>query len=287
MRIPPYWSRGTFTGTNQKGREETFRAWGWSFDSLAEAQNDAVARAKRIFEHFISNVDFDRYDYVDVPLREEILHRIGEGDDEIAVITRNRYGAMVLNAASVCFVDVDFPPVRGQGLVDSIGLIFSKQKRQQRQEEIQDATLMLVREWAARNPQRSFRLYRTAAGLRLLFTDRLYDPTSSETAELLGELKSDWRYRKLTEKQACFRARLTPKPWRCHCKRPPGRYPFDDGGAEEAYHKWLENYEEKSRGYATCHLIESNGRGAGNDVLDTIIEVHDRYSCGASDTELA
>lgn len=286
MRIPPYWSKGTYTGTDRNGRDETFGAWGWSFDSLAGAESDAVARAERVFERIANGVEPDTYDYVDRPLREEIIDRLGEGDGEIGIITRNRYGAMVLNSASVCFVDIDFPQVRAQGLADRIGLLFSKQKRQQRQADIQDATLMLVREWAARNPQRSFRLYRTAAGLRLLFTDRLYDPTASKTSELLAELKSDWRYRKLTEKQACFRARLTPKPWRCRCKRPPGRYPFDDG-SQEAYRKWLKNYEEKSQEYATCRLLESIGQGDGNATLDIIIALHDRYTCGHPEAKLA
>ena len=287
MRIPPYWSKGTYTGADRNGREDTFSAWGWSFDSVAEAESDAAARAKRVFERIANGVKPDTYDYSDRPLREEILERLGRNGDEIAVITRNRYGALVLNSASVCFVDVDFPEVRPQGLGDRIGLLFSKQKRQRRRQEIQDATLMLVRAWAARNPQRAFRLYRTAAGLRLLFTDRLYDPTSNETAELLAELKSDWRYRKLTEKQACFRARLTPKPWRCRCDRPPARYPFDDGGAEEAYGKWLKKYEEKTQGYATCRFVESIGQGDGSAALETIIDIHDRYSCGEAEARLA
>lgn len=286
MRIPPYWSKGTYTGTDLSGRDETFVAWGWSFDSLADAESEADARAKRIFDRFTSDVEFDRYDYVDLPMREEILDTLNLGDDEIAIITRNRYGAMVLNAASVCFVDIDFPQVRAQGLADRIGLLFSKQKRQQRRLEIQDATLAEVRDWASRNPLRSFRLYRTAAGLRLLFTDRLYDPTANETAELLDELKSDWRYRKLTEKQACFRARLTPKPWRCRFKRPPGRHPRD-GKSAEAYRKWLSKYEEKSKGYATCRFLESIGQCHGNAALETIIALHDRYTCDHPEAKLA
>ena len=286
MRIPPYWSKGTHTGTDRNGREQTFWAWGWSFNSMAEAENDAVARAKRVFDRITSGAKPDSYDYIDQPLREEILDTLRAGDDEIAVITRNRYGALVLNSASACFVDVDFPEILSQGLADRIGLFFSKQKRQQRLRDTQDAALLAVRDWATHNPRRSFRLYRTAAGLRLLFTDRLYDPTSSETAELLAELKSDWRYRKLTEKQACFRARLTPKPWRCRFYRPPGRHPRD-GKSAEAYRNWLRKYEEKTQDYTTCRFIESIGQVDGSATLETIIDIHDRYSCGEPEAKLA
>ena len=150
-----------------------------------------------------------------------------------------------------------------------------------------DATIQAVRDWAQRNPQRSFRLYRTRAGLRLLFTDRLYSPISAETAQLLSDLGSDSLYRKLTERQECFRARLTPKPWRCGCRRPPSRYPWDDAEAERTYREWEREYQEKARGYSTCELVETMGEGISEGSVNAVVELHDRCACGEAGTGLA
>lgn len=287
MRIPPYWAKETHTGTDHKGKRRTFAACGWSFESLAAAKNDALARARRIFDRLASGVRTDTYDYLEHPLREEIVETIGRDGDPIAVITRNRYGALVLNSASVCFVDVDFPPARPQGFLADLLSIFSKNRREQRTQAVEEETLRRISGWAGDHPDRSFRLYRTRAGLRLLFTDRLYQPTSEETARLLRDLGSDEMYRKLTSKQACFRARLTSKPWRCGCRRPPNRYPWDNVEAENAYRHWQRDYEHKCARFASCRLVENFGDHDLDEPIAAIIEVHDRYACGDEQAILA
>ena len=287
MRIPRYWERESCSGVDRKGKPLMFRVWGWSFENPAEARKNAAERARRVFERARSGEPVDSYDYLEHPLREEVVDSVKYGSDEIAVITRNGYGALVLNCASVCFVDVDFPKAGFPGLVEAIILLFSRRRRQLRVEAARDNTLRQVQDWAERNPDRSFRLYRTAAGLRLLFTDRLYQPTSNEIATLLRDLGSDLLYRRLTEKQECFRARLTPKPWRCGCPRPPTRYPWLDADAERAYRQWQHDYEMKSDGYATCELLQAFGDGSCEGGIDTIISVHDEYTCREPEAGLA
>jgi len=287
MRIPPYWAKGTHTGTDREAVDHTYWAWGWSFTSLAAAEEDARARAKRIFDRLTSGTRPDSYDYLERPLREEIVEVLSQDDDEFAVITRNRYGALVLNASSVCFADVDFPKPNSQGFVDSVLLLFSKSKREQRVQAACDATVQAVRDWAGRNPQHSFRLYRTFAGLRLLFTDRLYEPTSEETVDLLTGVGSDPLYRRLTERQECFRARLTPKPWRCGCSTPWSRYPWDDAEAESNHRDWQREYEAKTTGYATCQFVETFGGGTPEERTRSIVDIHDRYTCGENGSRLA
>lgn len=117
MRVPPYWAKGTITGSDQRGKEHTFWAWGWSFASFAEAREDAVARAKRIVDRLTTGQRPDSYAYLEHPLREEIIDSVTAGDREIAIVTRNRYGALVLNSASVLFADVDFPKSKPSGLL--------------------------------------------------------------------------------------------------------------------------------------------------------------------------
>lgn len=73
MRIPPYWAKETHTGLDRKGRQQSFAAYGWSFESLAAAKNDALARAGRIFDRLTSDGRVDTYDYLEHPLRQEIV----------------------------------------------------------------------------------------------------------------------------------------------------------------------------------------------------------------------
>jgi hypothetical protein len=287
VRIPPYWAKETYTGTDRAGREQTFAAWGWSFDDPAAAKQDALARAKRIFDRLTSGATPDHYQYLEHPLREEIVDTLAQDGEPVAVITRNSYGCLVLNSARVCFADVDFPRARPLGFLDALLMLFSAARREGRKQAAEAETMRAVREWADRNPERTFRLYRTAAGLRLLFTDRLYEPTSRETAGLLAELGSDVLYRRLTEKQECFRARLTPKPWRCGCRQPPHRYPWDNTEAKSECRAWQGEYEEKARGYATCRLIGAMGDDSHDEGIRAVVRVHDQYACGDPQTALA
>ncbi len=287
MRIPQFWAKARYEGKDLKGRTHAFVASGWSFASLQEARDDASARAKHIFELITAGRKPVRYEYHDRPIKEEVLKEIRDGDSIIAVITRNRYGALVLNCANALFVDVDFPRLQSRGLLDGIILAFSRERREARQEATAQARIGEVAQWAGRNPGRGFRLYRTKEGLRLLFTDRLYDPVADETATILSELKSDPLYVTLTRKQECFRARLTSKPWRCGSSRPPKSFPWDDQQAEAEFREWESAYMKRDALFKVCELIQAFGSPAAIGVLRTIVDVHDRGVRLAAQAELA
>jgi hypothetical protein len=53
----------------------------------------------------------ERYAFADRPIREEILRELRDpwGASE-AIVTRNGYGAEVLNTARLLFADIDDPP---------------------------------------------------------------------------------------------------------------------------------------------------------------------------------
>lgn len=287
MRVAKYWTKGSYTGQGSHGNESTFSAWGWSLDSMAAAKDNAVARAKRIFDYLVNGTRLDTYEYADVPMREEIVQTLRNGDKDIAIITRNGYGALVINTASVLFADVDYPRIRANGLWDALVLAFSRARREWRTAACRELTLDSIREWSRQNPGRSFRIYRTRAGLRLLFVDRLYEPKSAETSNLLKELGSDPLYNRLTSKQECFRARLTPKPWRCGCKSPPHTYPWKDVQAERSYRDWERRYAETTKAYGVCELVETCGVAAPSGEIAQIVDLHDRMACGGSRKELA
>jgi hypothetical protein len=288
MRVPRFWTRGEFRDTDRDGREHIFNAYGWSFESLAGAMEKAVARAKKAFQCFMAGKRRGgRYEYLDFPMREEVVDTVEAGGREVAVITRNHYGALVLNTSSVAFADIDFPRPKSRGFWDAIVSIFSKARRQEKAKAVVEDTVKKVRFWLEDNRGHTLRMYRTQAGLRLLFTDKLYEPGSDETGEVLQGLGSDPLYRKLTEKQECFRARLTPKPWRCDLTDPPNRYPWPDEKEEARYRKWEENYGQVCREYRVCELVEEFGRASGDKEIEAVIQAHDRHACGESAQELA
>jgi hypothetical protein len=287
MRIPRYWTKASYTGRNLEGKDLTCSAWGWSFHGLAAAGDDARSRARRVFDCLINGRQPSSYDYSDRPMREEIVETMCENGKDLAIITRNRYGALVLNTASVLFVDVDFPRIRPNGLLDAILLSISGSRRKQRQAVARESTLESVRDWARRNSNHRFRVYRTFAGLRLLFVDRRYDPTSDQVSRILDELGSDPLYRTLTSKQECFRARLTPKPWRCGTNVPPNQYPWADEIQERLYRAWQDRYTQTAQAYAVCELIECYGDTITDGEINAVLERHDSLTCADRQKQLA
>ena len=106
MKIPPYWSKAQHPVENSNGRTDSVSACGWSFSSLEDAKAQASLRAKRIFDIVSRGQKPDTYDYCDRPVKEEIIREILDEKEQIALITRNRYGALVLNSAKVLFADI-------------------------------------------------------------------------------------------------------------------------------------------------------------------------------------
>lgn len=290
MKIPRYWTKGTFSTVDADGHKHTFEAWGWSSDSVEAAREHGAQRAQRVYDRFSNDMPQGDYDYLEHPLREEVVETLGDDGQPLAVITRNRYGALVLNTASVCFIDVDFSPPEPSGIWEMLLMLFSSARREQKQQAAEQAAARRVAQWALENPHRAFRLYRTRAGLRLLFIDRLYDPTSREVYDLLVQLGSDRLYRRLTEKQQSFRARLTPKPWRCDCTRPPVPYPWRSPEAERLYRDWQRRYESKAQAYGVCRLIDTFGSAPADgstESIDQVVALHDRYTLRGDSLPLA
>jgi hypothetical protein len=287
MNIPPFWAKEKFTDTDPEGQKATFAATGWSFQSLDDARQNARSRAKRIFDLVTTFRSPNEYEYFDRPIREEIVETIHVGDGEPALITRNRYGALVLNTAAVCFVDVDCPSPHPSGLVELIKWLFSSAMRERMRAGVWQRAMSRVEQWSAQYPGQSFRLYRTHSGLRLLFVDKTYGPSSEEVAKILSELGSDPLYRKLTNKHHCFRARLTPKPWRCGMPRPPCDFPWHSGEAENAYRAWEQQYAAACSGYMTCALLSPDEPTSRDPRIQQVIEIHDKWVCRDGELPLA
>ena len=104
MKIPKYWASETQHIKDSHGHPLRLKCWRWSDDSVAAAQAAARERINTVARTLHSVDDLERYGYgARQPLREEIIKTIN--DDTI--ITRNAYGALVLNTARVMFIDID------------------------------------------------------------------------------------------------------------------------------------------------------------------------------------
>jgi hypothetical protein len=130
---------------------------------------------------------------------------------------------------------------------------------------------------ALRNYGRAtFRLYRTASGFRVIAIDREFDPSAREVQDLMRATGTDPAYARLCLAQRSFRARLTPKPWRCKSPVPPGQHPRLAVGLQEQFAAWLVDYERAAAHYATCRYLETVGNGSPQGEARKLVEFHDR-----------
>lgn len=276
MNIPKYWAKGEYAS----GGDRPFIAWQWSDTSFAQAQQLASDKAREIAIKFQNRQQLDRYSYGRNPLREEIIQSIkNAGGNEIGVITRNLYGALVLNAANAMFIDIDFPEKGSSG---GIGKLFGGKTPSQDQ-----VYLQTIEQWAQTHRDWGIRVYRTFGGLRCLITNELFDPTQETSLALMRELQSDPLYVTLCRQQESFRARLTPKPWRCGANQPPSRYPWDSVSQEHRYREWEQAYQRTAARYTTCRLVKQIGDAAPHPDIAPILAVHDEMACSTNNLSLA
>ena len=273
MNFPRFWIKGeAATG----GR--TFESWGWSDASAEEAKRRGEESARRAAERFVATgrTEHRRY-YLDRPFREEVLETIGDKEGSpSAVITRNSYGCNVLNAAGLMFVDVDLEAEnddvseRGGWLSPWFG-----RGRSTAPPKNVEIIIARAREWAERHAGWGWRVYRTKAGLRFAATHQLFEPQAVEVNALFDVLTADPLYRKLCQNQRCFRARLTPKPWRCGMSGLTVPWPWNDARAEKRFAAWEKKYLKASADFATCTLVTTLGDPQLHPEVEPIIRLHD------------
>jgi hypothetical protein len=194
---------------------------------------------------------------------------------------------LVLNSAAVLFADVDVAKPKPNSIWEAIRWIFSPGQKRKRRAQARQDTHEALNLWARSNSVHSLRLYETAAGFRLLFTDGRYSPKDSRTETIFQSLGCDPMYRRLCKEQECFRARLTPKPWRCGFQRPPNLFPWRDAQIEQQARQWEREYADLSKPYATCKLLEVFGGNSDQEEINAIVEWHDRHACNSNREKLA
>ena len=232
MRFARFWTRSEATDSQGEGIRVVSR--GWSDASLEEARQCARQRAQRLADRIVTDRSApNQYDYGDAPVPEPVVLDL-RPEGAAAAVTRNSYGSLVLNADELIFADVDDDGGSGNALVDRIRRVVERNAF-------------------------SARLYRTAAGYRVMVTNRRVRGGGDEAEALLVQFGSDPMYTRLCRVQESFRARLTPKPWRCGFRKPPVKFPFEDAASQRAFREWEAEYNQAIAGYATCKLVTTFG----------------------------
>ena len=236
-------------------RTESLRTSGGNIDSYR-----AKLRA-------LDEVGEDAYS---VLLLEPIVQQLEEG----AVITRNRYGVQVLNSTSLCFVDVDDVPLSfGETVRGWFGNKLTPE----------DKLLSIVRTLCEQNSSLGARVYRTHNGWRIMLTGKDLAPVSPRMKQLFAALHADPLYASMCERQQCWRARLTPKPYRVGVTGFPRPVDSESIHSVESQ-EWIARYEEACAGKAVCRLVDCIGR----PVSGPVVELHDQLTqAGIPDLALA
>jgi hypothetical protein len=325
MIVPQFWAEARLRD-RIAGRQVTVRRWGWSDQSQEAAQRHAEGRAREALDRIRAGEHLSRrerkvaYNAAGLPIREEVLERHGE-----TVVTRNSYGARCLNTPNVLFADIDFPPRQHWSVllfllvllvpagllafswkaafasfvlmflaVSSVFAWFDRQARQTGNlyEASERAALARVERFVERRPEWEVRVYRTPAGLRVLATHRTLDPHEPEVEECFRELAVDPLYARMCRNQKCFRARVSPKPWRVGVHdslRPRGAGGVWPVAPELLPQRaeWLAAYEAASEGFASCRYLTTFGTGGTHPAARAVADLHDRLSRATSELPLA
>ena len=233
------------------------------------------------------------YEYSTRQLPEPILEEIAdESGERAAAITINRFGCEVLNTQHLAFLDIDLKPSRSSRGGGLLGRLFGGGKQRDTEEDPMDVAvrgaISQLRDWVARQSGASVRVYRTSAGLRYLFVAPAMDPTQALHEPAYEELGCDPLYRRLCVAQNCFRARLTPKPWRLSMSSPrPWRVDLLESDPTY-YNGWHKTYLAKAGNYAACAFLEIVGDAAPPDkTAGRLIEIHDERAGAHSGLPLA
>ncbi len=252
MKIYKYW-----TVEKQKilidGAEQEVTCYGGSNISVDDARGKAKEKAQKIQRKIAGERHlFEDYE---VEIREEILQTI----DDHSIVTRNRYGARVLNVESLMILDIDKPKPSGG--------LFKKKDTRPPKEQIFEMVKALA---TTKYKDLGFRIYETYQGARVIVLGKEFNPRDGGTKKMMDEFNCDPLYTMLCIRQGCYRARLTPKPSRMKFRGYKVKYPRE--GEDSEFQNWVSEYENMSRSFSVCKLIDQVGASYS---MNDVVMLHD------------
>lgn len=138
-----------------------------------------------------------------------------------AKLTVNDYNALVLNSSNLLIADIDLGDVRLNWHAGAVN-------HEEVEANLHDLKLLDQHtNGDIQFAKQSYSIYRTHSGCRVICTsvEVPWDEYGWLATQFLRFLRSDPNYIRLCGEQRCYRARLTPKPWRdsgcgdCVCVR--------------------------------------------------------------------
>lgn len=254
------------------GKSYALACWGSSETSREEARQRTLVRLQQLATKVRNGEELKSYEYGRHEIREELVEELkGEDGSLIGAITRNRYGALILNATDVFIADIDVAP-------EHIGWLDRLRGKKPRGKEWY---VEAVKTCLSARPDSNAIIYETHSGLRVFLTHEAFRPDEGGADRWLEALGSDPLYRRLCRAQKCFRARLSPKPWRCDLTAPPGQFPRDEG-TQGHFENWLQQYQKASQGFNICRRLASVGNGQLTKNARLLLAIHDAQVLGSA-----
>lgn len=325
MIVAEFWAEAALK-IRQGKQQLTVRRFGWSDQSQELAQSLAEERVRTAADAMVAGQKLPRrerktaYNGADgMPIREEIVARDGD-----TVITRNGYGARCLNTPDVLFGDIDIDSgdknirsvllaaallgvaglaawfsyswgVLAAGMIAAfvilrLGTGQTSQNKEARDRLVSHAARKHLDDFVAANPDWHLRLYETPAGMRVLAMHRLFDPDEDGVNRFFAAIKCDPIYARMCRNQKCFRARVSPKPWRIgisrHVRPCPGIWPIKRERMPLRL-QWVAEYEAKAKRFAACRFITSIGSSVTDPKALSVQHLHDDLCQAGSSLPLA
>ncbi|CAB5697495.1 Uncharacterised protein [Delftia tsuruhatensis] len=139
------------------------------------------------------------------------------------------------------------------------------------------------------HPDWGLRVYETPNGLRVIVTHADFAADDPAVEQLFDALQVDPLYALLCERQQCFRARVSGKPWRMGLtglSTTLRRWPASPSTLEER-RQWALAYDEKAKGFAACRLMQQLGDTRICTAAEAFVQWHDEASQARSNLPLA
>ncbi|MEM7431636.1 MAG: hypothetical protein AAF351_06815 [Pseudomonadota bacterium] len=327
MIVPEYWAEAK-ERVVVNGKARTYKRFGWSDESEDDAYRKAQERLADVIVMVRRGEKVRLVDHKTayngaegLPIREEIISRRGD-----AVITRNGYGAACLNTPDVMFadVDVDEPSSARYGwtifglallaslwtrhnwagngevlswillatalflsaplgkLIHRVAGLFSVNPY--------DAALARIETFTQKDRLALVRIYRTPNGFRVLAMHDTFEPDGRGAQSFMRGVGGDPLYAQMCRNQKCFRARLSPKPWRIgieeHMRPRPGVWPISEERLPDR-RRWIRRYETVAANYAACRYEKTVGDGRSIRKCEDIRRLHDDLCRATYDLPIA
>ena len=245
MKCHKYWVRET-REIHVYGKRQTVTLIVGSDISKEDAARNVEATARGLEKRI--STPRDKRETYETDIKEHVVREL----DDKNIITVNRYGAWVLNTTAYTILDIDHCPFEWMDL-------FRKSPGTQK-----DKMVSRFKRRISRYPELgdTFRIYETFQGIRII-GKTYYDPQERHSRAIMRRLNVDALYVLLSRKQNCYRARLTPKPFRMKAATIRIKTPLDC--ETETYASWQRQYEEASQRFSVVRLRETIGNDFGHD----------------------